>query len=128
MESGSRIEPPPTLRTNRTDVYVARYPEGSGRVQITSNGGGTPFWNRKGDELFFGSPPGVIQSVDITFGNRVKVGTPRTLFTIGDLGSFSVTSDGSRFLAIKNPRIEPARQIVIVQRWLDELRRVVPVK
>jgi serine/threonine protein kinase/Tol biopolymer transport system component len=114
--------------TSRTDVYVARYPEGTRRVQISSDGGGTPFWNGKGGELFFGSPPGVIQSVDITLGDRAQAGTPRTLFRLGDLGSFSVTSDGSRFLAIKNPRIEPPRQIVIVQRWLDELRRVVPVK
>ena len=45
-----------------------------------------------------------------------------------DLKPSNITSDGSRFLAIKNPRIEPARQMVIVQRWLDELRRVVPVK
>jgi hypothetical protein len=41
--------------------------------------------------------------------------------------SFSVAPDG-RFLAIKQPRIEPTRQMVIVQRWLDELRRIVPVK
>lgn len=97
-------------------------------MQISSDGGGTPFWNGKGGELFFGSAPRVIQSVNITLGDRVQAGTPRTLFTLGDLGSFSVTSDGSRFLAIKNPRIEPPRQMVIVQRWLDELRRVVPVK
>ena len=116
------------LGSARTDVYVARYPQGTGRVQVTSQGGGAPMWNTKGDELFFPAPPGVMQSVAITLGERVQVGTPRTLFTIGDLGSFSVAPDGSRFLALKHPRIEPARQMVIVQHWLDELRRIGPVK
>ena len=114
--------------TGRTDVYLARFPEGTKRVQISDNGGGTPFWSHKQDELFFTGPPGVMQSVAITLGERVQVGTPRTLFTTGDLGSFSVAPDGSRFLAIKQPAIEPPRNMVIVQHWLDELRRIVPLK
>ena len=114
--------------TGRVDVYVARFPEGTKRVQISVNGGGTPLWSQKGGELFFPGPPGVMQSVAITLGERVQVGTPRTMFTVGDLSSFSVAPDGSRFLAIKQPPIEPPRDLVIVQHWLDELRRIVPVK
>ena len=97
-------------------------------MQISDNGGGAPLWSHKQDELFFTVPPGVMQSVAITLGERVQVGKPRTLFTTGDLGSFSVAPDGSRFLAIKQPKILPPRSMVIVQHWLDELRRIVPVK
>ena len=93
--------------TGRTDVYLARFPEGTKRVQISDNGGGAPLWNHKRDELFFTVPPGVMQSVAITLGERVQVGKPRTLFTTGDLGSFSVAPDGSRFLAIKQPKSYP---------------------
>jgi len=114
--------------TSQADVYIARYPEGTRRLQITNNGAGRPFWNKSGNELFFAAPPGVMQSVAITLGERPAVQTPRTLFTLGDLGSFSVAPDGSRFLALKHPKTEPARQMVIVQHWLDELRRIVPVK
>ena len=78
--------------------------------------------------LFFTGPPRVMQSVAIALGEQVQVGTPRTLFPIGDLSSFSVAPDGGRFLAIKRPDIEPARDMVIVQHWLDELRRIVPTK
>ena len=114
--------------TGRTDVYLARFPEGTKRVQISDNGGGAPLWSQKPDELFFTVPPGVMQSVAITLGERVQVRTPRALFTTGDLGSFSVAPDGSRFLAIKQPNIQPPRNMVIVQHWLDELRRIIPVK
>jgi len=114
--------------TGGTDVYLARFPEGTQRVQISNNGGGTALWNHKGDELFFTGPPGVMQSVAVALGERAQVGPPRPLFPVGDLGSFSVAPDGSRFLAIKRPNIQPPRNMVIVQHWLDELRRIVPLK
>ena len=69
-----------------------------------------------------------MQSVAVALGERAQVGTPRPLFPVGDLGSFSVAPDGSRFLAIKQPKIQPPRNMVIVQHWLDELRRIIPVK
>jgi hypothetical protein len=69
--------------TGRTDVYVAHFPEGTKRVQISDKGAGTPFWSHKQDEVLFTAPPGVMQSVAITRGERVQVGTPRTLFTVG---------------------------------------------
>ena len=44
-------------------------------MQISDNGGGAPLWSHKQDELFFTVPPGVMQSVAITLGERVQVGT-----------------------------------------------------
>jgi serine/threonine-protein kinase len=112
----------------RNDVYIARFPDGTGRVQVTSNGGGTPFWSAKGDELFFGAPPGVLQVARVSFGDRADVGTVQTLFPLGDYDSLSVSSDGNRFLAIKTPPTGPPRQLVVVQNWLSELTRTVPAR
>jgi hypothetical protein len=61
--------------TGRTDVYLARFPEGTKRVQISDNGGGAPLWSQKPDELFFTVPPGVMQSVAITLGERCRQAT-----------------------------------------------------
>jgi serine/threonine-protein kinase len=114
--------------TGRVDVSVARFPEGTKRVQISDSGGGAPMWSHKGDELYFPAPPGVMQSVAIALGDRVQVGTPRTLFKLGDLTSFSVAPDGARFLAINRRNVEPARRVVVVQHWLDEVSRNVSAK
>ena len=114
--------------SGRTDVYLARFPEGTGRVQITSAGGADPFWGRKGDELFFVGPPsGELYSVPVTLaGDRAQVGVPRTLFDTENLSSLSPAGDGSRFLAVKEPRVDPTTQIVVVQNWAEELKRIVP--
>ena len=110
--------------TGRTDVYLARFPDGTGRVQVTSNGGGTPFWSQKNDELFFIGPPGVVQSAAVSLGDRAQVGAPRTLFPSEELQAVSVSADGTRFLVLKQRAVQRPRQIVIVENWLTELTRL----
>ena len=112
--------------SGRTDVYLARFPDGTGRVQVTSNGGGAPFWSRKNDELFFTGPPGVMQSVSVSLGDRAQVGVPRTLFPLTEVQAFSVSADGTRFLALKQRPVPRPRQIVVVQNWARELSRIAP--
>ena len=113
--------------TGRTDVYLARFPEGTKRVQISDNGGGTPFWSHKKMSSSSPGSPGVMQSVDITLGERVQVGTPRTLFTVGIWLVFGRAGWQPVPRDQKAGHRAPAN-MVIVQHWLDELRRIVPVK
>ena len=116
--------------TGRLEVYLARFPEGTGRVQVTRSGGGSPFWSREGDELFFQGPPaGQLYRVAVTLSaERAQIGTPQMLFNSpDDVSIYGVSPDGARFLAIKEPRIEPTREIVVVEHWLDDLRRALPV-
>jgi hypothetical protein len=44
-----------------------------------------------------------------------------------DLSIYGASPDGTRFLAIKEPRVEPTRAIVVVEHWLDDLRRALAV-
>ena len=60
--------------TGRTDVYLARFPEGTKRVQISDNGGGAPLWSHKQDELFFTVPPGVMQTSPSRWANEHGLG------------------------------------------------------
>jgi len=110
------------------EVYVVRFPEATGKVQITSSGGGTPFWSRDGRELFFAAPPGVLQVAAVTVGHRLQVGSTRTLFPLGDLNIASVSADGTRFLVARIPRTDPPTEIVVVQNWLQKLAKLVPPK
>jgi DNA-binding beta-propeller fold protein YncE len=116
--------------TGRLEVFLARFPEGTGRVQVTQAGGGAAFWSRKGDELFFQGPPaGELYRVPVTLtAERAQIGAPQVVFKVPNDFSISAASpDGTRFLAIKEPRIDPPREIVVVEHWLDDLRRAVPV-
>jgi Tol biopolymer transport system component len=112
--------------SGRQDVFVVRFPEGTGKVQVTSAGGGRPFWSRDGGELFYGAPPGVLQVASIAAGDRIQVGPARTLFTLGDLSLGALSFDGDRFIGVRVPRIDPPTEIVVVQNWLQELARLVP--
>jgi Tol biopolymer transport system component len=114
--------------TGRNDVYVVRFPEGTGKVQITNRGGGAPFWSHDGRELFFPAPPGTLQAVPITSGDRLQVGPVRTLFPLGDRRIAGVSPDGSRFLAVRRPGADAPTEMVVVQQWLQELNRIAPTR
>jgi dipeptidyl aminopeptidase/acylaminoacyl peptidase len=113
--------------SGRREIYVVRYPEGTGKVQITSSGGGPrPFWSRDSRELYFSAPPGVLKVASITAGDRIQIGEARTLFPLNDLNFGGLSPDGARFIAVRVPRVEPPTEIVVVQNWLQDLARVVP--
>ena len=51
--------------SGRREIYVRRFPEGSGQVRISKGGGEQPRWRRDGKELFFMSADGTLTSVSI---------------------------------------------------------------
>jgi dipeptidyl aminopeptidase/acylaminoacyl peptidase len=111
--------------TGRTNVFVVRFPEGTGRTQISAEGAGRPFWSRDSRELFFGAPPGVLQAVPIAPGDTLRAGAARTLFSIDNLRMVGAAPDG-RFLAFREPPPSLPTEIVVVQNWAAELNRLVP--
>ncbi len=69
--------------------------------------------------------------VPVETGNTFDRGTPRPLFpdvyhdTAGT--QWDISPDGQRFLMIKsNDGSATGDQIIVVQHWFDELRRLVP--
>jgi eukaryotic-like serine/threonine-protein kinase len=121
------------------EVYVRPFPNvGDGQWQVSTGGGVQPLWNRNGRELFYFGPPGALLAVAVdTRVGGWNAGPPKQLFTLGNLGlvgpgfvprMYDVSADGQRFLMIRqgsNANIAPP-QIVVVQHWLEELKRLVP--
>ena len=101
-----------------------------------SAGGGTrPLWSRDGRELFYYLPPGVIMAAPIGPGSSFTPGTPTVVLKGTYLSPqtgrmYDVSPDGRRFLLIKESRGEgaapPPPQLIVVQHWLEELKRLVP--
>ena len=81
-----------------------------------------------GDELFYLSAQGLMR-VTLEFDDGLDVGTPEALFPLaGYVPTFDVAPDGRRFLLFKeDPDLDTEPQVVLVQSWLDELNRLVPI-
>ncbi len=124
------------------EIYVRPFPSvDEGRWQISRGGGTRPRWGPAGRELFYRSSSGQLTAVQIQEDSNFTFGNPEVVFKEtsffggfrggGGLGrTYDVSPDGKRFLMIKegNPAGETApTQVILVQNWTDELKRLVPV-
>ena len=130
-------------QAGRSEIYVQPFP-GMGRRELVSiDGGSQPAWARSGRELFFVAPgPGRtfrMMVVDIRLGDVFTVGKPRVLWEAMSLRypagtggrTYDVAPDGRRFLMTQqrdDGSQPPITQVVLVQNWLEELKRLAPRK
>jgi hypothetical protein len=115
-------------------VYVRPFPNGDdGAWQVSVDGGTSPLWARRGNELFYRDRDGAIVAVPVRTSPGFSAGRPQRLFSgrylaAGSGQNFDVAPDGQRFLMITddvdtNPL---ATNLVVVLNWADELRRLLP--
>jgi serine/threonine-protein kinase len=125
-------------------VYVRPFPAvDQGRWQISTEGGRQPAWVRSGRELFYVAPDGSLMGVPVETsqaGMNFAYGTPIRLVagdgyyyawnTQNNQGrTYDISPDGNRFLRLKEVQLPDSTppSIVVVQNWLEELKRRVPV-
>ena len=106
------------------------------RGQQASRAGGTePLWSRDGSELFYLDRDRRLTAVSVHADSSLSFGNPEILleepFPLfpGALGrTYDVSADGERFLMIKEGAGEeaPPAELILVQNWLEELKRLVP--
>ncbi len=110
----------------RSEVYVEPMPPGTGKWQISVNGGARPKWRGDGKELFFLSPDLKIMAADVQLGQGFSAGVPHALFQVATLevyGSvYDVTSDGRRFLVASRSFAEANAPITVVLNWWAGLK------
>jgi hypothetical protein len=124
-------------------VYVHSYPALDRREQVSSENGDAPAWQRDGRELYYeqdASADGPLKirmmAVPITITpTTFSAGAPRLLFegpfrTDGPFRGYDVTPDGQRFLMVREVEQPSSRvtQMVLVQNWVEELKRTAPPK
>ena len=130
--------------SGQREVYVRPFPNvNEGRWLVSSGGGTRPLWARNGQELFYLSIVGadaalmrvpVERGATWTAGGPTKLFAGRFFYSEGGPGqgrTYDVSPDGRRFLMVKdssngNPSDAPSARFVIVQNWLEELKRRVP--
>ena len=121
--------------SGRSEVYVERYPELGNRQRISTEGGRIPVWSPDGRELFFSTPDSQqILAVRTQTGTTVTAGPSQVLFTVPMAvfpggRPFDLATDG-RFFIIRSSQAEAsgvtASNMILVQNWFEELKRLVP--
>ena len=123
--------------SGRSEIYVEKYPELGTRQQISTDGGALATWSLDGRELFFNTADGrQMFAVPVQSGTTLVAGRPQRLFEFAMLPPgggnlpYDIAPDG-RFLIIRSDQVEAGvdtePQIVVVQNWFEELKRLVPV-
>jgi Tol biopolymer transport system component len=113
--------------SGRSEVYVRPYPGPGEKVQISTNGGGSPVWSRDGRELFY-MDGNRMMAVPIEPGSTLVAGQPIQI-SEGDYENqaccinYDVSPDAASLVMVKR---EPSREIHVVLNWFEELKRLVP--
>jgi Tol biopolymer transport system component len=122
--------------SGKDEIYVQPFPNlEQGPLQISTGGGSVPAWARTGGELFYFAPDGKLMAVPVEHGhafwhgNAVVAVDRRYFRSINQDRNYDVSSDG-RFLMIKDQAASTsaAPQLVVVQNFFEELKRLVPAK
>jgi len=114
------------------DVTRERWP-------VSTNGGTQPLWARGGRELFYVAPDGALMRVAVTAGPAWTAGAPTKALegryvvnpvSLGLYRNYDLAADGQRFLMLKASSDVPSAppQIIVVQHFDEELKRLVPTK
>jgi eukaryotic-like serine/threonine-protein kinase len=128
--------------SGRFEIYVRPFPNvGAGQWQVSNAGGVQAVWARSGRELFYLAPDGALLTVPVdprgttwSEGTATKLVAGRYYTGAGAFAArqYDVSPDGQRFLMIKEgggtDQAAAPPQIIIVQHWTEELKRLVPTK
>jgi len=119
-------------QSGRNEVYVRPFPGGSRQWTVSTNGGTRHRWSPKGDELFY-LERDTLMRVAVSTDGEFSHGVPQPLFQhpglavgLTDVATYDVSRDGQRFLVVDEGGEAQASRIVVVENWLEELKRLVP--
>ena len=121
--------------SGRMEVWVRPFMGPGGRWQISKEGGSEPIWSKDGTQLFYRQEEQV-WVVDVRTKGGFSAGKPRQLFEKEGFGSggplriWDPWPGGQGFLMVKysETKPQPVTEMILVQNWIEELKRLVPVK
>jgi Tol biopolymer transport system component len=116
--------------SGQNEVYLARFPSGEGKWQVSIGSGTYPRWGRSGRKLFYRKGGCDIVEVTVDTHPAVALGKPVQITNCEEwhlpgagYRTYTVDGDGERFLILRIDRPEGAKVdvgITVVQNWLAE--------
>ena len=117
-----------SAESGRRETYVQRIPEGSGRQQVSVEGGAAARFSPDGKEIFFVSPDAKLMatSFDTTAG-APRISIPSPLFAMSraqleDPTTWDVAPDGKRFLMLLPVAETDRSSFTVVLNWPAQLQ------
>ena len=120
------------------EIFVRPFPNvDEGQLQISTGGGTEPLWTQDGSELFYLDSGGQLTAVSVRIDPSLDFGNAEVVLEESYLSAapgatgrtYDVSPNGERFLRIKEggagEQTSPA-ELILVQNWLEELKRLVP--
>ncbi len=116
--------------SGQMEIYVRPFPnveEGKWQISRGAIGEEMPLWAPDGRELFYCSG-NKMMAVSIQSEPNFAYGIPQVLFERRRGVGYDISPDGQRFLMIKEaPQTASApAELILVQNWSEELKRLVP--
>jgi serine/threonine-protein kinase len=111
--------------TGREEVYLRALAARSGRVRVSTGGGGEPLWSPDGRRIYYRAGSAVMAAT-VAASAELAITARDTLFTgefTTDLWhpNYDVAPDGRSFVMLRP--VQEQRQLVMVVNWIEELRR-----
>jgi len=121
--------------SNRHEVYIRPFPGPGPKQPVSNEGGSEPLWARDDKQLFYRREDQV-WVVDVRTDGGLTTGKPRFLFEKPGynrsypIRAYDLSPDGQRFLMVRfeNRKPTPVTEMILVQNWFEELKRLVPVR
>jgi serine/threonine-protein kinase len=123
------------------EIYVRPFPDvNSGHWPVSTAGGTRPLWAQSGQELFYAAPTSALMRVGVEHASSWAATAPTLLVKEGYVTvpggnpgrTYDISPDGQRFLMIKEgsgtDQTAVPPQVILVQHWTEELKRLVPAK
>ena len=120
-----------TSRTSRagTEVYIRSFPDGDRRLQVSTDGGTQPALSGNGNEIFYRNGDRMMAVELRPAATGVELSQPKMLFerpySYGagiTIANYDVTSDGQRFLMVKDE--DNVSRLRVVLDWRPAAARV----
>jgi len=100
-----------STETGRPEIFVASFPAGGGKWQVSDGGGTQALWSGDGRELFYRTDTGIMSARVTTDGESFRASRPEVVFEGDYLGGlrgvllpgfnfpdYTVAPDGKRFV------------------------------
>jgi serine/threonine protein kinase/Tol biopolymer transport system component len=112
--------------SGRQEVYVAPFPRGEGKWQVTSGGAHFVAWRSDGKEIYVSTDLQQVTACSVNVnGNELQIGTPQGLFSanVAAIGvEYDAAPDGKRFL-VNVAGDDTPTPLHLVMNWTTELKK-----